>query len=198
MTLRFADKVVFGLLFAAAFLLFISVLLFNQGATLAFYILSFTMVASAAGMVIVRDVIRSAFLLALTFLCMGGLYITLNASFLAAAQILIYAGAVAILFVFGIMLTRNAGADFPEHSSEFKSLSFIFITFGLFLLLARGLWSGVWKLSGTPSQADLNTVAEIGRQFFGPYLIPFEIASLVLLMALLGSIVIARKEANHG
>lgn len=198
MTLRFADKVVFGLLFAAAFLLLVSIVLFNQGSVLAFYLLSLTMVASAVGMVLIRDVIRSAFLLALTFLCMGGLYVTLNASFLAAAQILIYAGAVAILFVFGIMLTRNAGADFPEHSSEFKSLSFIFITFGLFLLLARGLWSGVWKMAGTPSQADLNTVAEIGRQFFGPYLIPFEIASLILLMALIGSIVIARKEPSHG
>jgi NAD(P)H-quinone oxidoreductase subunit 6 len=198
MTLRFADKVVFGLLFAAAFLLIVSLLLFNQGAVLAFYLLSSTMIASAIGMVVIRDVIRSAFLLALSFLCMGGLYVTLNASFLAAAQILIYAGAVAILFVFGVMLTRNAGADFPEHSSEFKSLSFIFVTFGLFFLLARALWSGSWKLAGTPAQADLNTVAKIGELFFGPYLIPFEIASVILLMALLGSIVIARKEPSHG
>lgn len=197
MTLRFADKVVFGLLFAAAFLLLVSLVLFTQGATLAFYLLALTMVASAVGMVLIRDVIRSAFLLALTFLCMGGLYVTLNASFLAAAQILIYAGAVAILFVFGIMLTRKAGADFPEHSSEFKSLSFIFISFGLFFLLARGLWAGSWKLAGTPTTAEIDTVAEIGKQFFGAYLLPFEIASVILLMALLGSIVIARKEPTH-
>lgn len=198
MTLRFADKVVFGLLFVAAFLLLLSILLFNQGEILAFYLLSVTMLASAVGMVVIRDVIRSAFLLALCFLSMGGLYVTLNASFLAAAQILIYAGAVAILFVFGIMLTRKAGADFPEHSSEFKSLSFIFVTFGLLFLLARGLWAGNWKLAGSPSQADLNTVTEIGKQFFGAYLLPFEIASVILLMALIGAIVIARKEPSHG
>lgn len=197
MTLRFADKVVFGLLFAAAFLLLVSLVLFSQGATLAFYLLALTMCASAVGMVLIRDVIRSAFLLALCFLCMGGLYVTLNASFLAAAQILIYAGAVAILFVFGIMLTRKAGADFPEHTSEFKSLSFIFISFGLFFLLARGLWSGSWKLAATPATAEIDTVAAIGKQFFGAYLLPFEIASVILLMALLGAIVIARKEPNH-
>lgn len=197
MTLRFADKVVFGLLFAAAFLLLVSLILFNQGTTLAFYVLSTTMIASAIGMVVIRDVIRSAFLLALSFLSLGGLYVTLNASFLAAAQILIYAGAVAILFVFGVMLTRNAGADFPEHSSEFKSLSFIFVTFGLLFLLFRALLTGNWKLSNTPSSADLNTVAEIGKQFFGPYLLPFEIASVILLMALIGAIVIARKEPSH-
>lgn len=198
MTLRFADKVVFGLLFAAAFLLLISLLLFNHGGILAFYVLSITMIASAIGMVMIRDVIRSAFLLALCFLSLGGLYVTLNASFLAAAQILIYAGAVAILFVFGIMLTRNAGADFPEHNSEFKALSFIFVTFGLLFLLVRGLWSGTWKLAEKPTSADLDTVVEIGRQFFGPYLLPFEIASVILLMALIGSIVIARKEPSHG
>lgn len=198
MTLRFADKVVFGLLFAAAFLLLASLLLFNQGTTLAFYILSITMVSSAVGMVVIRDVIRSAFLLALCFLCLGGLYVTLNASFLAAAQILIYAGAVAILFVFGIMLTRNAGADFPEHSQEFKSLSFIFVTFGFLFLIARGLWSGNWKLAGTPASADTNTVAEIGKLFFSTYLLPFEIVSVILLMALIGAIVIARKEPSHG
>jgi len=198
MTLRFADKVVFGLLLSAAFLLLVSLLLFSNGGILAFYLLSTTMIASGIGMVMIRDVIRSAFLLALCFLSLGGLYVTLNASFLAAAQILIYAGAVAILFVFGIMLTRNAGADFPEHNSEFKALSFIFVTFGLLFLLVRGLWSGNWKLAASPSTADVNTVVEIGKQFFGAYLLPFEIASVILLMALIGAIVIARKEPSHG
>lgn len=198
MTLRFADKVVFGLLFMAAFLLLVSIVLFHQGSLLAFYLLSGTMLLSAIGMVVIRDVIRSAFLLALCFLCMGGLYVTLNASFLAAAQILIYAGAVAILFVFGIMLTRKAGSDFPEHSSEFKSMSFIFVTFGLLFLLARGLWAGQWKVSGTQMAPDINSVSEIGKLFFGPYLLPFEIASVILLMALIGAIVIAQKEPSHG
>ncbi|MGV3526036.1 MAG: NADH-quinone oxidoreductase subunit J [Candidatus Sericytochromatia bacterium] len=198
MTLRYADKLVFGLLFVAGFLLLTSLVLFSHGAALAFYLLAGTMLASAVGMVVVRDIIRSAFLLALCFVCMGGLYVTLNAGFLAAAQILIYAGAVAILFVFGVMLTRKGGRELPEHASEFKYLAFIFSTFGLFFLLARGLWSGKWNLATTPSQADLNTVSQIGQQFFGPYLLPFEVASVILLMALIGAIVIARKEEEHG
>ena len=71
-----------------------------------------------------------------------------------------------ILFVFGIMLTRKGGADIPEHTQEFKSLSFIFITFGLLFLLARGLWSGNWKLAQAPASAETDTVVEIGKLFF--------------------------------
>lgn len=195
MTLRFADKLVFGLLFSAAFLLLISLLLFNYGEALAFYVLSTTMLLSAAGMVLVRDLIRSAFLLALCFLCLGGLYVVLNAGFLAAAQILIYAGAVAILFVFGVMLTGRQNV--AEHEFDFKFLTLIFVALGLFALLARGLWNGTWNLAIEPSNADLNTVARIGELFFRQYLLPFEIASLILLMALMGAIVVARKEPEH-
>ncbi len=194
MTLRYADKLVFGLLFFAAFLLLISVLLFNQGETLAFFILATTMIGSAIGVVTIKEIIRSGFLLALCFLCLGGLYIVLNASFLGAAQILIYTGAVAILFVFGIMLTHKGGANTPEHSSEFKSLSFIFVFVGLFLLIGRGVWYGSWNLAETPSTMDKESIVVIGQQFFSTYLLPFEIASLVLLMALMGSILLARKE----
>ncbi len=194
MTLRYADKLVFGLLFFAAFLLLISLLLFNHGESLAFYILAPTMIVSAVGVVTIREIIRSGFLLALCFLCLGGLYIVLNASFLGAAQILIYTGAVAILFVFGIMLTHQGGADTPEHDTEFKWLSLIFIFVGLFLLLARGVWFGTWKLAENAASADTDSIVIIGQQFFSTYLLPFEIASLILLMALMGAILIARKD----
>lgn len=194
MTLRYADKLVFGLLFFAAFLLLISLLLFNQGESLAFFILATTMIVSAIGVVTIKEIIRSGFLLALCFLCLGGLYIVLNASFIGAAQILIYTGAVAILFVFGIMLTHQGGANTPEHDAEFKWLSLIFIFVGLFLLLARGVWFGTWNLAENPASADAESIVIIGQQFFSTYLLPFEIASLVLLMALMGSILIARKD----
>ncbi len=194
MTLRYADKLVFGLLFFAAFLLLISLLLFNHGEDLAFFILAITMILSAVGVVTIKEIIRSGFLMALCFLCLGGLYIVLNASFLGAAQILIYTGAVAILFVFGIMLTHKGGAETPEHSSEFKSLSFIFVFVGLFLLIVRGVWFGTWKLAEQAASQDMESIVVIGQQFFSTYLLPFEIASLILLMALMGAILIARKE----
>jgi len=193
MTLRFADKLVFGLLFSAAFLLLISILLFNHGETVAFYVLSITMISAAMGMVVVRDIIRSAFLLALTFLCMGGLYVVLNATFLAAAQILIYAGAVAILFVFGVMLTHQGGVDLPEHTFEFKLMTLIFVVCGLLLLLVRAVWGGMWRLGADPMPVE-NNISKIGELFFSTYLLPFEIASVILLMALMGAILIARKE----
>lgn len=257
MNLRFADKLVFGLLFSAAFLLLISLLFFNFGEAVAFYVLTTIMLFSASGVVLVRDVIRSAFLLALCFLCLGGLYVVLNASFLAAAQILIYAGAVAILFVFGIMLTRRSEKEMPSDDVvdtkliallfgclgvmvilnvavliksqamlyaglavlvmvafpafmtwqrqgeqlssrfDFKMTTLIFVGLGVLALLIRGLWTAEWNLADVPASADTNTVAAIGQQFFGAYLLPFEIASILLLMALMGAIVIAKKEPHH-
>ena len=195
MTFRFADKVVFGLLFAAGFLLLVALTLFTFGSTFAFYLLSLIMLASAIGVVLVRDVIRSAFLLALSFICMGGLYVTLQADFLAAAQILIYAGAVSILFVFGIMLLRKGGENFPEYSSDFKGLAAIFVFLGFLVLAVQTIFKGQWHLEGSSTPADINTVSQIGKLFFSQYIIPFEIASIILLMALIGAIVIARKEA---
>lgn len=194
MTFRFVDKVVFGLLFAAGFLLLVSLVLFNFGASLAFYLLSGTMLISAAGVVLVRDVIRSVFLLALCFICVGGLYVTLQADFLAAAQILIYAGAVSILFVFGIMLIRKGGETFPQYSADFKSLAAIFVFLGFLVLVGQAIFRGQWKLEGSTTSEEINTVARIGELFFQQYIIPFEIASVVLLMALMGAIVIARKD----
>jgi len=197
MTFRFADKVVFGLLFAAGFLLLAALALFAFGSAFAFYLLSLVMLLSAIGVVLVRDVIRSAFLLALSFVCLAGLYVTLKADFLAAAQILIYAGAVSILFVFGIMLLRKGGENFPEYSSDFKGLAAIFVFLGFFVLAVQAVFKGHWQLEGGTTTPDINTVTQIGQLFFSQYIIPFEIASVILLMALIGAIVIARKEEVH-
>jgi NAD(P)H-quinone oxidoreductase subunit 6 len=181
MTLRFADKLIFGLLGVAAVLLGLSVLFFAQGKVIAFYLLGAVMLTSAVGVVVVKDLIRSAFLLALSFLCVGGLYVLLQADFLAAAQILIYAGAVAILFVFGVMLTRREQDPQMVHSFEFRVTAAVFIGFGLLVLLVRAIFALPWP-SHPSSGAVANTVVSI--------------ASVVLLMALIGAIVIARKE-NH-
>lgn len=195
MTLRFADKLIFGLLGVAAVLLGLSVLFFAQGKVVAFYLLGAVMLSSAVGVVVVKDLIRSAFLLALSFLCVGGLYVLLHADFLAAAQILIYAGAVAILFVFGVMLTRREQEPQMVHTFEFRVTAAVFIGFGLLVLLVRAIFALPWP-SHPPDGAVTNTVVSIGEHFFGRYILPFEIASVILLMALIGAIVIARKE-NH-
>lgn len=167
--LRFVDKVVFGLLFAAGFFLLVSLILFNFGSSLAFYLLSTVMLLSAFGVVLVRDIIRSAFLLALCFMCVGGLYVTLQADFLAAAQILIYTGAVSILFVFGIMLTRKGGKLFPQYSQDFKTLAAIFVFLGLLVLVGQAILRGQWKLEGSTTAGDINTVIRIGELFFQHY-----------------------------
>lgn len=196
MTAKLSDKLVFALLLAAGILLVTSLALFQYGQAIAFYLLATIMVVSAVGVLTLKDIIKSAFLLALTFMSVGGLFVLLHADFLAAAQILIYAGAVVILMVFGVMLTQRSQDRENVHSLDYHLATLAFVGLGLLVLLLRAVANAQWNLAtgGATTLPTINTVAVIGKQFFNPYILPFEIASVILLMALIGAIVIAKKE----
>lgn len=192
--MRFSDKLLFLIFIATFILLGITLLAFQNGQAIAFYILSGAMLLSAIGVLTISDIVRSAFLLAMTFVCVGGLFVLLNADFLAAAQILIYGGAIVILMVFGVMLTKSDQQANSTHTFEYHILSIGIIGCGFGVLIFRAVRSGAWRLSDTPLDPALNTSQEIGKLFFNTYLIPFELASVILLMALIGAVVIAKKE----
>lgn len=196
MTFKLSDKLVFALLLVAGVLLVTSLALFQYGQVMAFYLLATVMVVSAIGVIALQDIVKSAFLLALTFISVGGLFVLLHADFLAAAQILIYAGAIVILLVFGIMLTHRSQDSENTHSLDYHLATLAFVGLGLLVLLLRAVVSGQWNTAagGATTLPTLNTAAVIGKQFFNPYILPFEIASVILLMALIGAIVIAKKE----
>jgi len=156
-------------------------------------ILGVLMLASALGVVLLSNIVYSAFLLAMVFASISGLYILLNAGFVAAAQILVYVGAVNILILFGIMLV-NKREDFqPVSNAWIGKIATAAVCGGLFTLLSSMVLATSWQLSAA-APAGETAIEVIGQHFFSDFLLPFELASVLLLMALVGAIILARRE----
>ncbi|ASC70026.1 NAD(P)H-quinone oxidoreductase chain 6 [Halomicronema hongdechloris C2206] len=151
------------------------------------------MLGSALGVVLLENIVYSAFLLGGVFISMAGLYILLNAAFVAAAQVLIYVGAVNVLILFGIMLVNKRQA-FPQVKLAWIGrAATAAVCAGLFALLTTTVLSTGWAISSDAPAGDSATIL-IGEHFFSDYLLPFELASVLLLMALVGAIILARRE----
>lgn len=163
-----------------------------------FWILSVISVGSAILMITNRNPVRSALYLVLTFLCVAVFYITLEAQFIAAVQVIVYAGAIMVLFLFVIMLL-NLGA--PHALRETRSLQpAMALAFGsIFLLLILFSRSLLYLPGMAASEADaapMGTVQGIGQHLYSPaepWLFPFEITSVLLLTAVVGAIVMAKR-----
>jgi len=148
---------------------------------------------AALGVVLLSNIVYSAFLLGGVFISISGIYILLNADFVAAAQILIYVGAVNVLILFAIMLV-NKREDFPavNSGSWIRKRATALVCFGLFALLGTMVLVTPWSLD--LSGAIANTVLAIGEHFFSDFLLPFELASILLLIAMVGAIILARRD----
>ncbi len=161
------------------------------------YTLSFSMLAgltaiSALLVLTLRNVLHSAVALFFALLGVAGLYVLLGADFLAAVQLLIYAGGILVLIIFGVFLTTRAyqvQLNFSERSlSKFWGAT---ISMGVFALMAAGIHFVEWPM-GTPNFEP--TVASLGDLLLSKYLLPFEIVSVLLLFAMIGAIILVRKE----
>jgi len=160
-----------------------------------FWVLAILTVGSAAAVVLSRTLIYSAFSLLFTFFGVAGLYVLLGADFLAATQLLIYVGGILVLLLFGVMLTHKI------YDLDLKSdlggvwdwLAPVSVAVGLFVILSftavQTQWTAVPRLPAP-------TTGEIGRLFLGEYLLPFEAASVLLLVALMGAAMIVRRRRD--
>jgi NAD(P)H-quinone oxidoreductase subunit 6 len=158
-----------------------------------FLVLAATLVGGSLGVVLLPNIVYSAFLLCGVFLSMAGLYLLLNASFVAAAQILVYVGAVNVLILFSIMLVnkKETLSEIPGLAVR-KVLSGL-VCAGLFGLILRVAFTTPWALPG-PVPVGEDATIRIGEHLFSDYLLPFELASVLLLMAMIGAIVLARRD----
>jgi NAD(P)H-quinone oxidoreductase subunit 6 len=158
-----------------------------------FVILAVMMLGAALGVVISESIVYSAFLLALTFVSMSGLYLLLNADFVAAAQILIYVGAVNVLILFGVMLVNKQQVFAKVKGTGLRKLATALVCAGVFALLAVVVLTTPWAIAPdlTPVESSIVTLAQ---HLFSDFLLPFEVASVLLLMAMIGAIVLARRE----
>jgi NAD(P)H-quinone oxidoreductase subunit 6 len=150
-------------------------------------------IVGALGVVLLSNIVYSAFLLGLVFIGISGLYILLNAGFVAAAQVLVYVGAVNVLILFGIMLV-NKQEDFAVLEKAWIGRAATgAVCAGIFGLLTTMVISHPWALSSAPAAGE-QAIEVIGQHFFSDYLLPFELASMLLLIALVGAIILARRE----
>jgi NAD(P)H-quinone oxidoreductase subunit 6 len=158
-----------------------------------FGILTAMIIGGGLGVVLLENIVYSAFLLGGVFISMAGMYILLNASFLAAAQVLVYVGAVNVLILFGIMLVNKSQPFSPLKRGWLSKAATGGVCVGLFALLTASVLNTSWAFSTEAPIGDMAIVA-IGKHFFTDYLLPFELASVLLLIALIGAIVLARRE----
>ena len=162
-----------------------------MAASVAFWVLASIAVLAALSVVLVRDVFRAALSLILCFLMVAGLYITLSADFLAAVQILIYVGAISVLIILAIMLTREVQRGSP--SNRFRLPAF-FVAVLFFGGIGYALLNTPWQVSSTPP-LEPTTPAIAGLLFGeGGFILPVEIAPMLLLAAILGAVVLVREK----
>ena len=158
---------------------------------IAFYVTAIAMIVGAVGMVLNRDMIRSAMLLILVLSGVAAMYVLLSADFLAIAQLLVYVGAIMILMLFAIMLTPNQ-LDLPGGSPQAQRVSAAITALAVGALAVGVVVSHPWNLRATP--LNMETATTIGNLLLTTYVLPFWIASVLLTVGLVGAIVIAREE----
>jgi NADH-quinone oxidoreductase subunit J len=157
---------------------------------LSFYILAAVTIVSGLAAMSLRNLVHCALCLALSFVGVAGLFLHLNAGFVAFAQILVYVGAVAILIVFAILLTRSSEqSDSPGATHLFVSIPLALVVAAIFI---NAISSTSLALAPTPAVAP--TVREIGHALMTTHVIPLEVIGLLLTVALLGAVVLALPE----
>ncbi|MBU2445550.1 MAG: NADH-quinone oxidoreductase subunit J [Bacteroidetes bacterium] len=158
-----------------------------------FYLFAIITLGSALIVVSSRNIIYSAFSLLFTFFGVAGIYVLLHADFIAVVQLIIYVGGILILIIFGVMLT-NKITD-VQIKSETIQIVPATIAVGIFAgILTAVLVKTDWYTTN-PATYD-QTIFEIGRQLLTTYVLPFELAGILLLIALIGSVMIARRERS--
>jgi NADH-quinone oxidoreductase subunit J len=167
-----------------------------------FYLFAAVAVLASLLVIAQRNPVYSVLLLILSFGALSGLYVLLDAPFVAVTQIIVYAGAIMVLFLFVVMLL-NAPQEDTEHDVRVHPLLRPGpMRFGAFLgiLLAVEL---LWALTRTPNDGGFTdvpafSVADLGRSLFTTYAFQFEVTSILILVAMLGAVLMARREESEG
>jgi NADH-quinone oxidoreductase subunit J len=150
-------------------------------------------VGSAIIVVTNRNVVHAALYLLLTFFCVGATYVMLRAELLAAVQVLVYAGAVMVLFLFATLVINIPRALALRQWNRQSSVAVVLAGLtGLWIIIAT---SASFSALEAPGDSPLGTPRAVGQLVFSDYILPFEIASLVLLAAMIGAIYLARSTA---
>ncbi|UCC44321.1 MAG: NADH-quinone oxidoreductase subunit J [Candidatus Zixiibacteriota bacterium] len=159
-----------------------------------FWLLAAAVLISGFLVVSLKNIFHCAIFLVICLTAVAGIFLLLDAEFLAAAQVLIYVGAVSILMIFAIMLTSRLAAHNVIQTNRHAIIAFfISMVFGLgAIALIAG--THIWRLAIETLPAD--NIATIGKLLMTEFMLPFEVVSVLLLAAMIGAIVLARKEGS--
>jgi NADH-quinone oxidoreductase subunit J len=165
----------------------------NVAQNIAFYVIAIPMVFAALKVVTTKNVVHAALYLVVVLSGIAAQFILLGAEFIAATQLLVYVGAIVVLFLFGIMLTRAQLGRDPEVDNE-PSQRIVGALVAVILLALMGytIYDGFDRVE-LPAER-VQTISQVSDSIFSTYLVPFEAISVLLLAALIGAIVLARRD----
>ena len=167
----------------------------------AFYYMAAASVASAILAVTRKNPVHSMLWVLALFLHVAGIFLLLGAEFLAAVQVIVYAGAILIFYLFVVMLLdlpdEQAGPRFGRHWPLAAAAGVSFAALAWLAMAQAPNLVGAAVVETAAEGPPLGGVSELGRALFGPFALPFEIASLVLLAAIVGAVVLARRKARE-
>ncbi|MED1791161.1 NADH-quinone oxidoreductase subunit J [Brevibacillus nitrificans] len=166
------------------------------GEFVAFFILSLLTIGGAVFMISFTRVVHMVISLGITFISIAGLFVLVGAEFVGVAQVLVYSGAISILMLFGIMLTKHDAYD-EGTGRKWKNRFILLFVALVFALLFWGIQNTAWPASPPPAASGVGNAKEIGLVVFTEYVIPFELVSVLLLVALIGAIIMAKKEGDN-
>jgi NADH-quinone oxidoreductase subunit J len=158
-----------------------------------FYVLAALILVFAVLVVTAKSTVHGILFLVADFLAVALLYAALNSLFVAAIQVLVYAGGIVVLYLFVVMLVRRGpeAARVPERQNALG----VFLAGAVLVELASlGVWAALRPAPASGSTGNPGTIEAIGTALYGDYLIPFEVASMLLLVAMVGAILLARRE----
>lgn len=157
-----------------------------------FIVIAGITILAALGVVLTRNIVHAAIFLVVTFLGVAGIYFQLNAGFIGLVQIMVYAGAISVLMIFAIMLVMDgeAGKTNLFNASLPTMLIGGYVGFLLFCGLAGAIWVSKFPIS--PAKVSDTGVDLLAGLMLGKYVVPFEVAAVLLLVAVVGAIILAR------
>jgi NADH-quinone oxidoreductase subunit J len=159
-----------------------------------FYFLSFVSILCALMVVLSKNPIHSVLYLILTFFTIAGHFVLLNAQFLAAVHIIVYAGAIMVLFLYVIMML-NLNAEVEPHKSKWLKISAT-IAGGLLMVVLVGALRSSAESMVPVAGDDIGMIKNLGMTLYNDFMLPFEISSILFLVAMVGAVMLGKKEVN--
>ncbi|MEO6883822.1 MAG: NADH-quinone oxidoreductase subunit J [Bacteroidia bacterium] len=163
--------------------------------TYLFYFLAFVSIFCALMVIFAKNPVHSVLYLVLTFFAIAGQYVLLNAQFLAAVHIIVYAGAIMVLFLFVIMLL-NLNKETEPHKNIWIKLAAVISGGALMVVLVATLKGSETIQAASQFRPNIGLVKNLGQVLFSQFLLPFELSSILFLAAMVGAVMLGKKEIN--